>query len=126
MFSIGVAIHLISLIISLGKSVLKGCELADLEHDTSFTCFPEILMIWDSVSECIRQHLARDRVGLASSSSPCETLRASLVWTMLCHHVPSLPHSESRSSRLAGHCSQQTWHRPASLAPVIKMKVQMK
>lgn len=66
MFLIGLAKRLISLIISLGKSVLKGYELADLEHDASFACFPEILTIWDSVSECIRQHLAQDRVSLAS------------------------------------------------------------
>lgn len=85
MFSIGVPIPLIWPTTSLGKSVLKGCELADLEYDTSFSCFPEILMIWDSVSECIREHLAQERVGLASCSSPQEPLRACLVWTTLCH-----------------------------------------
>lgn len=126
MFLIGVAIRSIALVTSLRKSVLKGCELADLEHDTSFACFPEILMIWDSVSERIRQHLAQDRVSLTSSSSLRETLRTCLVRTTLCHRVPSLPHSDSGNSHPAGHYCQQTWHRPTSLAPAIKMKVQTK
>lgn len=103
MFLTGVAIRLTSRIVFLGKSVLKGCGLADLQCDAFFACFPEILMIWDSVSECIRKHLAQDRVGLAPRSSPREPLRACLVRTMPCHRVPSLPRSESRNGRLAGH-----------------------
>ena len=46
---------------------------ADVEHDLPFSCFPEIVRIWDGVSQYILRQLALNKVGFAISSS-CPTL----------------------------------------------------
>lgn len=99
--------------------MLHACELADLEHDTSWPCFPEIVTIWDSVSEYVLEHLAQNEVGLVSCSSPHETLTVCLVLTSLCHAAPLLPSPEKSNSTPAGHCPAQMCPRAASLAPEV-------
>ncbi|NXF40373.1 CCD81 protein, partial [Nyctibius bracteatus] len=39
------------------SDVLRGRELADLELDVSFPCFPDVVTIWSSVSEHVQQQL---------------------------------------------------------------------
>ena len=41
----------------------SGGELAGLQPDLSFPCFPEIEAIWDAVSEQILEALKQDKVG---------------------------------------------------------------
>lgn len=43
--------------------MLRGCELAGLEPDASFPCFPEVVAIWDAVSAYILGQLKLDKVG---------------------------------------------------------------
>ncbi|KAM6229235.1 EF-hand calcium-binding domain-containing protein 12 isoform 1-T1 [Spheniscus humboldti] len=43
--------------ISLSTDVLMGRELADVELDVSFPCFPDVTTIWSSVSKHVRQQL---------------------------------------------------------------------
>ncbi|XP_075593056.1 coiled-coil domain-containing protein 81-like [Balearica regulorum gibbericeps] len=43
--------------VSLSAGVLMGRELADLELDVSFPCFPDVVTIWSSVSKHVQQQL---------------------------------------------------------------------
>ncbi|NWQ89789.1 CCD81 protein, partial [Burhinus bistriatus] len=42
------------------KDMLMGHELADLELDVSFPCFPDVVTIWSSVSKHVRQQLLKE------------------------------------------------------------------
>lgn len=47
-----------------------GHELADLELDVSFPCFPDVVTIWSSVSKHVRQQLLDEKVGSYPTPSP--------------------------------------------------------
>lgn len=51
----------------------QGGELIDFKRGPSSSSSPEMASIWDSVSQCYRQELLLNKVGLLSSSSfrPC-------------------------------------------------------
>lgn len=51
----------------------RDCELAGLEPDPSFPCFPEVVAIWDAVSAYILTQMKLDKVGWP--------LGLSLSWT---------------------------------------------
>lgn len=52
---------------------------ADMEHDLPFSCFPEIVRIWDGVSQYILRQLALNKVAFALSSSPPTLLAAGVL-----------------------------------------------
>lgn len=56
----------------------RGCELAGLEPDVSFPCFPETEAIWDAVSKYILEELKRDKVGWCPG--PCRAIPARAPW----------------------------------------------
>lgn len=71
--------------ISLSTDVLMGRELADVELDVSFPCFPDVTTIWSSVSKHVRQQLLQIKVG-SYPTSPLAQM-ASGVPAALCQQV---------------------------------------
>ena len=62
-----------------------GRELADLELDVSFPCFPDVVTIWSSVSKHVRQQLLQRKVGCYPT--PPLAQMASGVPAALCQQV---------------------------------------